>query len=89
MINIYNRIECFFTGRLIDEDKTTADYRIHQPVRRETVITHDKPWEGSVSCYHVIIPDGDKYRMYYRGESGLNLGGVICYAESNDGIHWE
>lgn len=89
MINIYDCIECFFTGRLIDEDKTTAEYRIHQPVRRETVIVHDKPWEGSVSCYHVIILDGDKYRMYYRGESGLNLGGVICYAESEDGIHWE
>lgn len=87
-INISNRLECFFTGRLVDTEKTTAEYRMHEPVRRETVMVHDAPWEGSVSCYHVIIPDGDKYRMYYRGESGLNLGGVICYAESNDCIHW-
>ena len=88
IINIGSRLECFFTGRLVDEEKTTAEYRMHNPVRRETVMVHDEPWEGSISCYHVIIKDGDIYRMYYRGGSGVTLRSFICYAESTDCLHW-
>ena len=33
MINIKDRLECFFDGRLIDRNNTTAEYRLHQPVR--------------------------------------------------------
>lgn len=74
---------------------TGAERRLHHPVARDIVLTHDDPWEGAGSGYHSIIRDGDLYRMYYRGsalgvENGrLKLGGeVYCYAESRDGIHW-
>ncbi len=69
IISIDNHLECFFTGRLVDMKNTSAEYRVHNPVRRETVMVHDELWEGSTSVYHVIIKDVDIYRMYYREEA--------------------
>ena len=40
---------------------------LHAPKLREVAIVHDKPWEGSVCCYHTVFKDGNLYRMYYRG----------------------
>jgi len=62
----------------------------------EIVIKFDQPWEETNS-YHEIIKDGDIYRMYYgctyTAKSDNNAmsdeKGVLCYAESRDGIHWE
>ena len=92
IISIDNHLECFFTRRLVDMKNTTAEYRVHNPVRRETVMVHDELWEGSTSVYHVIIKDVDIYRMYYRGgscgESRATWHQFVCYAESNDCLHW-
>ena len=41
MINIGSRRECFFDTFLIDEGKTTAERRLHKPVRREVLLTMD------------------------------------------------
>lgn len=68
---------------------------LHRPVEREAAIVHDQPWEGNASLYHTVFQDGDLYRMYYRG-SHLIVGETslaasheyVCYAESQDGIHW-
>lgn len=66
----------------------------HSPIEREVVISHDEPWEGNVSCYHVVFRDGDRYRMYYRGAHVDDATGkqtspdVCCYAESADGVRW-
>ena len=70
-------------------------FRSH-PVPQEIAITHDAPWEGNFSGYHSVFKDGDLYRMYYRGwqvpvlADRLDLSAVrnLCYAESDDGIHW-
>ncbi len=64
--------------------------KLHSPVKRETVLEREKPWEeGSVS-YMGTMKDGDKYRGYYRcRELGHDSGGEItAYQESDDGIHW-
>lgn len=45
MININDRRECFFDNFLIDEQKTTAERRIHKPVRKGVILELDKPWE--------------------------------------------
>jgi len=62
------------------------------PVRKETVLTFDAPWEGRYCGYVTIFKDGDLYRMYYRGLPEAKKDGsnreVTCYAESEDGIHW-
>jgi len=47
MQNISNRRECFFDDRLIDTARTTAEFRVHQPIRREIVLEHTAPWEGN------------------------------------------
>lgn len=65
---------------------------LQHPVRRETVLKFDKPWEGAFCGYVTVIKDGDLYRMYYRGLPTAGKDGseaeVTCYAESKDGINW-
>ena len=66
MINIGKQRECFFDNYLIDENKTTAEIRIHRPVRRELVFSNDAEWEGCTSDFHNFFWDEEygKYRMY-------------------------
>ncbi len=70
--------ECFFDYYLIDKGLSTAELRIHQPVLREPVLTHDAEWEGSGCCYHNLFFDDSykgidgknekgTYRLYYKG----------------------
>lgn len=95
-INIGNRLEPFVDDYLLESLSGEAKLTLHKPVSREVVITHDQPWEGNTSTYHTVFYDGQKYRMYYRGHhveahgSGKikNHPEVVCYAESEDGIHW-
>ncbi len=59
---------------------------LQKPVRREVVMTYDRPWEGVGCVYQSIFKDGDKYRMYYRAKGDGNP--TVGYAESTDGINW-
>ena len=95
MINIGSRRECFFDSYLIDEEKTTAEARLHRPVAREVVLNCDKPWETRGIAYENFFYDADikKYRMYYLSRESLSdsVRGEqirVCYAESEDGLHW-
>jgi len=92
MLSIGSRRECFFDEYLIDPVKTTAEFRLHEPIRRECVLTHDKPWEGDGCDFHNIVKDGNLYRMYYLGwwmlEKGKGKDICVCYAESQDGLSW-
>ena len=56
MLNIGNRLECFFDQELLDMNATDAEVRLHQPVRREVSMVHDAEWEGDMSNYHCILP---------------------------------
>ena len=78
MMNIGNNRECFFDDHLLDTAKTTAAFRLHEPVRREVVLTHGEAWEGDGSDYHNFFFDdafpgvdgrypAGVYRMYYLG----------------------
>ena len=96
MIRIGNRRECFFDNYLIDEEKTTAEARLHHPVPREVVMNSDMPWETRGIAYENFFFDEEigKFRMYYLGREALtkSLRGEqirVCYAESTDGLHWE
>ncbi len=89
--------------QIIDEEKTTADFCVGTPVKKETVFVADKPWELGMAHYANVIEDQGKYRMYYLahakrdqkslktkpGETIEFLDTYVCYAESDDGIHWE
>ncbi len=88
MLDIGNRLECFFDQELLDTNMTDTEVRLHQPVWREVSIVHDAEWEGDMSNFHVILKDDDIYRMYYLGWRYRGNTPVVCYAESSDGIHW-
>ena len=88
MLNIGNRLECFFDQELLDMNVTNAEVRLHQPVRCEVSMVHDAEWEGDMSNYHCILNDDGLYRMYYLGWRYRANAPVVCYAESRDGIHW-
>ncbi len=97
-INIGNRRELFCDDFLINNEKTTAERILHSPVRRETVMVNDEPWEGNISIYFNFFFDEDigKYRMYYKSGQAyhdtpkikVHRSNQFCYAESEDGIHW-
>lgn len=92
MLSIGSRRECFFDEYLIDTGLTTAEFRLHEPVRRERVLVHDAPWEGDGCDFHNILKDDDLYRMYYLGwwmlDKGKGKDIYVCYAESKDGLNW-
>ena len=90
-IDIESRLEPMVDDYLIERLDGVA-LMLHSPVPREVAVTHDQPWEGSVSTYHTVFKDGSLYRMYYRGWHFDTIKqfteSVTCYAESKDGIHW-
>jgi len=90
--NIGSRWELFLDDWLI-ERLDRAELYLHHPIPREVVMTFGKPWEGNTSAYVTVFPDGDLFRMYYRGshydwKMKRSTDTVTCYAESRDGIHW-
>ena len=92
-----SRRELFLDDFLVERTRGRVVFQLHHPVPREQVIHHDEPWEGTSSGYHTVLKDGSLYRMYYRGnnfdlvDNALRTTNpeVTCYAESEDGIHWE
>lgn len=80
---------------LVDEflvaQKQGVALKLHEPVKREIVLTTDQPWEGITCAYFSVIQDGNKVLLYYRGSSGgsdHSDAQVTCVAESTDGIRF-
>lgn len=90
MHNIGSQREPFWDDFLIDTSRTTAEFRVHQPILRETVLVADNPWEGDACCYETIIKEKDFVRLYYLAGKMMNehIGYYVCYAESRDGINF-
>ncbi len=85
------RVEMFVDDWLIDSNRSRGvSLKLQTPIRREVVLTTDKPWEGPDSAYFTVFQDVPRIRLYYRGY--IPKGGdasdkqVTCYAESADGI---
>jgi len=85
--NLY-RSQYFFDDTWMDESIRVQ--RVwHQATKRiEPVIYSDRPWENDRIVGHgcVKLIDG-KLRIWYIA-FGHPKGGRICYAESDDGMHW-
>ena len=89
-IDIGSRLQLFTDDYLIGEARG-VELRLNHPVRCETAITFDAPWEGDTCAYVSIFKDGDIYRMYYRGSNENPKPAhaeVTAMAESKDGIVW-
>ncbi|NUQ63709.1 MAG: hypothetical protein HUU20_14625 [Pirellulales bacterium] len=97
-IAIGDRRELLVDHFLVDKLSGGARLQLHPPVPREIVLRSDAPWEGNACGYHSVFQDGEIYRMYYHGGHYRHGGKpaetrpvhpwFLCYAESNDGIHW-
>jgi hypothetical protein len=92
-IPIGTQVQMFVDDRLVESNmRRGISLELQAPVRREVVLTTDKPWEGRESAYFTIIQDGKRFRLYYRGSAAktdLSEEQFTCLAESTDGIHFE
>ena len=96
-IPLGGRRELFVDAALLEPLEGHAQLRLHHPTPREVALTLNEPWEGNSSGYATVIQEGTRYRMYYRGHRYLldppplrqAQSEVVCYAESDDGIHWK
>ncbi|MGX5819312.1 hypothetical protein ACWKWU_14000 [Chitinophaga lutea] len=89
--------QLFVDDYIIGRMEGGAVRKMHRPQPQEISILHDAPWEGSYCNNHSVFRDGDKYRMYYAAVHYIVTPGKViddshefylCYAESDDGIHW-
>jgi hypothetical protein len=97
-ITIGDRRELLVDQYLVDKLSGGARLLLHQAVPREIVLRTDALWEGNACGYQSVFQDGKLYRMYYHGGHYRNGGKpaeampvhpwFLCYAESDDGIHW-
>ena len=87
MIDIGKRRECFFDSFLIDEEKTTAERRLHKPVRQKEIFVFDRPWEGYYNTFFTPIFAEGKWKMYYTSTLSTKEK-YILYLESVDGENW-
>ncbi len=61
------------------------------------VLFAEHPWENLfINAYATLMadttPGGRRFRLYYEAYSGYDRGDFsarLCYAESDDGLHWE
>ena len=89
-LDIGTRWELFVDEYLVAQKNHVA-LKLHEPVKREMVLTTNQPWEGPTCAYFSVIQDGKKVLLYYRGSSGgsdHSDAQVTCVAESTDGIHF-
>ena len=78
-----------FIDELFFDQQDNVKLTMHVPQVREVVLVTDKPWEDSIGPrYASVLRDRDVFKMWYRADTGHEHY-VTCYAESNDGVHWE
>ncbi len=70
---------------IVDKNKTTAELIPGTPVKKEIVFTTTEEWEGFAFRFPNVLYDNGKYRMYYLTNKASYC---VCYAESDDGLHW-
>ena len=94
MLDIGSHRQLFLDSTLIDE-QSGIELVLQQPTPAEVALACDRPWESGGVHYSSVVQDGDRYRMWYRADTGGNPASPrdaeswICYAESGDGITWD
>jgi hypothetical protein len=83
----------------LDDYRLSTQYnvqrRLCQPIKHEDnpIVASEHPWEHLyVQVFGNVMPkeDGSGYRMWYiGGAKGMQKGQYLCYAESDDAIHWQ
>ncbi len=85
-LQIGSHLELFVDQYLIQNLNGTR-LKLQEPRPAEVAIKIDRPWEGCFGAISNVFFYAGKYRMYYRAMKDVHTS-FICYAESEDGIHW-
>lgn len=95
VLQVGDRRQVFIDGRFIDKARGVELF-VHPPRKTgELTIRPEHPWErGGIGPYSTVLREGSTYRMWYHAVDTVNWDnttreGCICYARSDDGIHWE
>jgi hypothetical protein len=103
VLHISDKKQVFIDGLFL-ERSFGIGLEVHRPIKTgQVAIQSDKswekcapgsPWDARLAGYNSVMYDEEKhlYKMWYvplLPEPDGTLGGVIAYAESNDGISWE
>ena len=63
--------------------------------KSEALLKPDRPWEDFRVSQGTVMQDGGRYRLWYGVlsteyfDKHSDIGSFMCYAESDDGYHWE
>lgn len=66
--------------------------RVNPPVKAERVLLPEQPWETrGIHGYSTVLEDDGLYKLWYDAiaPGGKPHSRSICYATSQDGVHWE
>ncbi len=90
--------QLFFDEKFIAHSENVTIV-MNPPIKRGPVLKPDRPWEDfRLTSYFTVVQDGELSRMYYscfavdqwnHPDDPWNNHAFLCYAESEDGIHWE
>lgn len=100
-IDITTGRQLFVDDFLIAQTSMNRSYHYAEYINNNPVLVPDKAWENlgtQGSKFAAPFSDGvwfdeseNKFKMWYMAGGGsyaVNGSGVMCYAESSDGIHW-
>lgn len=83
ILNIGSRRQIFMDGRFLAKS-SNVDLIVHPPQKTdEHTIVPQQPWEPYLGSHISALKMGDTYHLWYTTR------GVLCYARSQDGIHYE
>ena len=92
MLDIASQKQLFIDHRFI-EDSDAIELRVNPPVKRPgPILQSDRPWDAFNLIYFSIAEDEGLYKMWYQAYDDDQWAGGrprLCYALSDDGIHWE
>jgi len=95
LIDVGNQRQVFIDGKFLLHSHG-VQLVVHQATKtHERTIQPEHPWEeGGIGPYSCVLKEGDTYHMWYHAMSSVQWhidvnAGCICYARSDDGIHWE
>ena len=77
-----------FNDALVADPRGGFQITLNPALRTEgPVLSPEKPWEKYGLHSVSVVDHGGLYRLWY-GARGEDKVGRLCYATSNDGIHW-
>jgi hypothetical protein len=93
VVSVGSRKQLFIDKRFIRSD-VGVGLRMNPPIKQGVALTGDRPWEqGWVTGSGYVAEDNGLFKMWYTVIPPLRMigetPGLLCYAESTDGVHWK